>query len=232
MYGGNNHRPRFSKECRVLCLRESNMKKTVFFVLLCALIQGCTGLSQQIKATREGIAINYTVNKERFVDPKVRVLIVSTDERVDKEVIGDGAKPTVGTRFMGYIAFGVLYAAMPDQPTLKDQEDPARIFKTAMAERLSKNGVAITNDKEKAVIIDLLVRQFKIDFNFGKWSGEVGYVARVKKNGEIICESNIYEKANAFNLYGFGSGEKAINEAFNNAINKLDINSCFLKLQK
>ena len=197
------------------------------------LLSSCAGLSQQYKASTEGISVSYTVHKEQFINPKAKVFISSSDERLDKEVIGDGAKSSVGTRVLGYVAFGVIYAAMPDQPTFKDQQDPVRIFKTAMSERLSKNGIILTNDKENdAITIDLLVRQFKIDFNFGKWTGEVGYVARITKNGEIVCENNIYEKATAFNLYGFGSGEKAISEAFNKAIDRFDVNSCFSKLHK
>ena len=98
---------------------------------------------------------------------------------------------------------------------------------------LENFGIILTNDKENdAITIDLLVRQFKLDFNFGKWTGEVGYIARINKNGEIVCENNIYEKATAFNLYGFGSGEKAISEAFNKAIDRFDVNSCFSKLHK
>ncbi|HUU49407.1 MAG TPA: hypothetical protein VMW81_00405 [Nitrospinota bacterium] len=214
---------------RFLCV-PYNILLIIAFVTL---LSGCAGLSQQYRTSTEGISVNYTVNKERLIDPKAKVFISSSGERLDKEVIGDGAKPSVGTRVLGYVAFGVIYAAMPDQPTLKVQQNPIRIFKTAMTERLSKNGIVVTNNHENGVLIlDLLVRQFKLDFNFGKWTGEVGYIARVKKSGEIICESNIYEKATAFNLYGFGSGEKAISEAFNKAINRLDVNSCFSKFQK
>ena len=197
------------------------------------LLSSCAGLSQQYKASTEGISVSYTVHKEQFVNPKAKVFISSSDERLDKEVVGDGAKSAVGPRVLGYVAFGVIYAAMPEQPTFKDHQDPIRIFKTAMSERLSRNGIILTNDKENdAITIDLLVRQFKLDFNFGKWTGEVGYVARINKNGEIVYENNIYEKATAFNLYGFGSGEKAISEAFNKAIDRFDVNSCFSKLHK
>lgn len=197
------------------------------------LLSSCAGLSQQYKASTEEISVSYTVHKEQFINPKAKVFISSSDERLNKEVVGDGAKSSVGTRVLGYVAFSVIYAAMPDQPTFKDQQDPVRIFKTAMSERLSKNGIILANDKENdAITIDLLVRQFKLDFNFGKWTGEVGYIARINKNGEIVCENNIYEKATAFNLYGFGSGEKAISEAFNKAIDKFDVNSCFSKLHK
>jgi len=197
------------------------------------LLSSCAGLSQQYKASTEGISINYTVKKEQFISPKEKVVISSRDERLDKDVIGDGAKSSAGTRVLGYVAFGVIYAVVPDQPTLKKQQDPIQIFKTATAERLSYNGIAVTDDNDgTALAVDLLVRKFKLDFNLGTWTGEVGYVARIQKSGEVVCQKVIYEKVTAFNLYGFGSGERAITEAFNNAINKLDINGCFSKMLK
>jgi len=198
-----------------------------------ALLSGCAGLSQQYRASTEGISVNYTVKKEQIANPNANIFVSSNDERLEKDFVGEGAKSSVGSRVLGYVAFGVVYAAFPDQPTLKDQQDPIRIFKTAMTERLSKNGISVAEGIDNnGLTLDLLVRQFKIDFNFGKWTGEVGYVAKIKKNGEVVCQDNIYEKATAFNLYGFGSGEKALNEAFSKAIDRLDANACFSKLQK
>lgn len=214
---------------RFLCVPNSFLLVIAFDTLL----SGCAGLFHQYRASTEGMSVSYTVNKEQFINPKAKVFISSSDERLDKEIFGDGAKPSAGTRALGFVFFGVYYAPalLFDQPTLKDQQDPIRIFKTATSERLSKNGITVTNDKDNDVlVVDLLVRQFKLDFSFGKWIGEVGYVDRVKKNGEIVCQNEIYEKATAFNFYGFGSGEKAINEAFGKAIDRLDINSCFSKL--
>jgi hypothetical protein len=218
-------------------LWEAKMKNSLYVfysalvvIIFTVLLSGCAGLSRQYRASNEGISVNYTVKKEQFVDPKAKVFVSSSDERPDKEIIGDGAKPSVGSRVLGYVTFGVFYAAMPDQPTLAAQQDPVQIFKTAMIERLVKNGIIVTSDTENSALsLDLAVRQFKLDFNSGKWTGEVGYVARMKKGGKIICENNVYEKATAFNLYGFGSGEEAISEAFNKAIDRLDVNSCFLK---
>lgn len=203
-------------------------------VIITSLFFGCAGFSQQYKATTEGTTINYVVNKEDLVNPNTKVFVMSTDERIDKEVIGESAKPTVGKRLLGYLVFGVFNAAFPDQPpTLRNQEDPIRIFKTAMTERFSRNGVVIVNNKEDdSIIMDLLVRAFKLDFDSGNWVGEVAYVAKVIRREEIISEVTVHKKAKTFNLYGFGSGEKALNEAFNKAINDLDINSCFSKLPK
>jgi hypothetical protein len=49
-------------------------------------------------------------------------------------------------------------------------------------------------------------------------------VDRVGRSGEVICQDAIYQKATAFNLYGFGSGEEPLNEAFSKAIDGFDIN--------
>ena len=206
--------------------------RQMLVILSCVFLSGCAGLSNQYRASTEGISINYTVKKEQLINPKGKVTISSSDERLDKEIVGDGAKSTGGKKVLGYVLFGVLYAAVPDQPTFQDKQDPAQVTKTAMTERLSKNGITVINDEDsETLVVDLAVRQFKLDFNFGKWTGEVGYIAKVNKNGKVVCQEDIYEKATAFNLYGFGSGEKALNEAFGKAIDSLDINNCFSKAQ-
>jgi hypothetical protein len=196
-------------------------------------LPGCSGLAQRHRATRDGISIEYTVRAERLVAPKHRVAVSAIDERLDRGIIGDGAKPNWGTHAMGLIAFGVVYAAMAAEPSVNCTQGPTEMFKTALENRLSKNGVAVANDLDGAqtdtVRIALLVRQLKIDFNFGTWSGEVGYFARITDSGKVICEDEIYEHATAFNWYGFGSGERAISEAFTKAIDRLDINGCFAK---
>jgi hypothetical protein len=197
-------------------------------LILCLVMSGCSGLSRQYRATTEGMAVNYIIQNESMVRPKESINIVLVDERIDKDLIGDGAKSSVGNRFLGYLAFGVFYAAVPDQPTFLGKEDPVKVFKTAMAERLSKNGVGISNDKdENQLMLELLVRRFKLDFNFGKWIAEAGYVAKLKGRSGVLCEKEVFEKISKFNMYGYGSGEEAINEVFNKAINNFDANSCF-----
>ena len=207
--------------------------RRILSILFCVFLSGCAGLSNQYRASTQGISINYTVKKEQLISPQGKVTISSSDDRLDKEIVGDGAKSNVGTKVLGYVCFGVLYAAVPDQPTFQDKQDPVQVIKTAMTERLSKNGISVVSDEDsKTLVVDLAVREFKLDFNFGKWTGEVGYVAKVKRNGAVVCQDNVYEKATAFNLYGFGSGEKALNEAFGKAVDGLDINSCFSKAQQ
>jgi hypothetical protein len=205
--------------------------RLLLVVCIIFLLIGCAGLSKQYRATTEGIAINYVVTEEKIVKPKAKIFITVTDGRADKEVIGDGAKPTVGSKFMGYFALGILYAAVPDQPRFQSREDSITIFRTAMSERLAKNGIIVTDKNEEgAVMVDLLIKAFKLDFSFGSWMGDAGYQANVHLGDQVICEKTVGEKSKVFNMWGYGSGEKAINEVFSKAINGLDVNDCFSKL--
>jgi len=203
------------------------LSRKIVIIFGIALLAGCSGLSRQYRASTEGMSLKYIVKKEHLLNTPRPLNVLASDERIDKELIGDGAKSTVGNKFIGYLAFGVFYAAAPDQPTFQDKQDPIKVFKSAMEERLKNNGINISNDVKSPIILELSVRRFKLDFNFGKWIAEAGYVARAKNNGVIICEKEIFEKTTKFNVYGYGSGEEAFNEAFNKAINALDVNACF-----
>jgi hypothetical protein len=101
-----------------------------------------------------------------------------------------------------------------------------------MEERLKNNGIILSSGSKSSVVLELSVRRFKLDFNFGKWIAEAGYVARSKNNGVVLCEKEIFEKTTKFNVYGYGSGEEAINDAFNKAINAFDVNACFSEFKK
>ena len=194
-------------------------------IALITLLASCAGRSTDINPSFEQISescdrtyplwffpisVSYAVKKEDFINPEARVFISVIDERLDKS----------------------MSCGRNEHP-----EDPMRIFKTAMAERLSKNGIIVTSDNENdASAIDLLVRQFNVHWTdagaIAWFTGEVGYVARIKKNGEFVCEYSIYEKARVLNWDGVRSAAKALNEAFNKAIDRLEVSSCFSKLQK
>jgi hypothetical protein len=59
-----------------------NILLVIAFAILSS---GCAGLSQQYSASTEGISVNYTVKKEQLISPNEKVVISSSDERLDKE---------------------------------------------------------------------------------------------------------------------------------------------------
>ena len=205
------------------CLTHSCLLISIF---LC----GCSGLTRQYHATSEGMSLDYVVQKEQEIVLKQPINVTLHDDRSNKDFIGDGAKSTVGDKFLGYFAFGVLYATAPDSPTLKNKEDPATVFKTAIIKRLNNVGVSTLDDVSTKIVLDITVKRFELDFSFGIWISEAAYTASFKKDGQVFCRKEIAEKSKHFNLYGYGSGEETANDAFNKSINALDLKECLSRV--
>ena len=205
------------------------MKRLRFINLLClpiltVYLLGCSGLSRQMKASTEGMKIEYHVRKQEIKRPDLPIIVDVIDDRIVKEVVGDGAKSSVGERFAGYFAFGILFAFSPNEPIIQDKENMRDMFYKSFYQRFLNNGIKISkNQTLKHLMLKVYIRSFRLDFRLGKWIGEVGYVAKLIKDNELICEQVVNEKVKKINLYGYGSGEEAISKAFNKAINKLNL---------
>ena len=203
-------------------------RKLIGLVLVTSTSASCTGLSQQFHATYGGINIEYRVQKGRLKFPDAKVHVTVVDDRVDKEILGQGARSSFGSRVLGYLGFGLVYATVPGEPDFRGRMDMVEMFQKAFEERLRVNGVAIVPERGKADLeLEVSVRHFRLDFHFSKWLGEVGLVARLRDKSAILCEETIHETARKFNVWGYGSGEGAISEAFNKAINEVSFVRCF-----
>lgn len=195
----------------------------VLFFLIISGLPGCAGLSQQYRASTQGIKIDYDVKKEATIDLLHSVSIKTLDTRNVGYVIGYGARNTAGNRLIGKIAFGAFYDFLPTNPFIKRDINPVSAFKVAMEERLKANGVKLERPKPTTINIELEIKRILLDFKSATWVADISYMARVKFKNKIICEQNITERETAFNLWGFGSGEEALNSAFNKAINKFNL---------
>ncbi len=192
---------------------------------------GCAGFSQQLQATTTGIKIEYKVPQETLPVPHAPVRVVIKDDRLDSEVLGVGARSTVGSRVLGLFAFGVVSLVVPSEPSFQ-QTDLVGMFQKAFEERLKSNGVEITRDSAaNKITLEVVLRDFRLDFNFGKWIGEAGYVITMKEDSKVICEDRISEKVVRFNVWGYGSGEAALSEAFAKAVNRANLNGCLSRLK-
>jgi len=110
--------------------------------------------------------------------------------------------------------------------------DLVGMFQRAFEERFSANGVPVVRAAtEEGVVFEVLVRHFRLDFNFGQWIGEAGYVLRMEEGGKLLCEDSISEKVAKFNIFGYGSGEQAISEVFSKAVNRANLNICLSRLE-
>ncbi|MBI3292175.1 MAG: hypothetical protein HYZ73_05125 [Elusimicrobia bacterium] len=170
------------------------------------------------------------------------------DERLDREFLGPGVRTTFGARLLGVFAFGLISFAVPGEPTFQET-DLVGIFQKAFEERFRANGVPVASGstgenfyQQHAVVegggssdpvtLEVLVRHLMLDFNFGKWIGEAGYVLRMKKGQELLCEDSISERVTRMNVWGFGSGERVISEAFAKAVNRANLSACLSRLEE
>ncbi len=192
---------------------------------------GCAGLSQQIRASTSGIAIKYKVPQESLPIPNTPIGISVLDERLDNEVIGPGARNSFGKKALGYLSFGLTFMPFSGDPSFQET-DLVGIFKRAFEGRLRLNGVRVAENPAQAdVVLEIHVRNVRLDFNFGQWWGEVGYVLQMKKGKELVGEDRINKKVSKFNMWGYGSGEAAISEAFSTAVNEANLSGLLSRLK-
>ena len=117
-------------------------------------VTGCSGFARQAKATTQGLQVNYEVRKEEFGGFRGPMQIRVVDTRRDKEIVGSGAKPTVGHHVLGYIVLGVAYApahALTGQgPRVTEESELPETVRRAFVERFSTNGVLVTHAGDAA----------------------------------------------------------------------------------
>ena len=217
-------------------MRQSTTRTTqivgVLGVLALAwLLAGCTGFSQQFRATTSGIKIEYKVPRETLPVSNSPVRVLIKDERLDSEFLGNGARATFGSRVLGFFSFGLVSFAIPGEPSFQ-QTDLVGMFQRAFEERLNTNGIPLTKDSGKdGVVLEILVRNFRLDFNFGKWIGEAGYVMSMKQNSILLCEDRVSEEVAKFNTFGYGTGEAALSEVFGKAVNRANLSECLSRIE-
>ena len=201
-------------------------------VSACFMFSGCAGFSRQLRASTSGIAIQYEVPKESLptLDSTIGVLI--KDERLDNELIGAGARNSFGKKVLGYLTFGLTFMPFSGDPSFQET-DLAGLFQKAFYGRLGLNGVKIVENAAQAdAVLEISLRNVRLDFNFGKWWGEVGYVLQLKKGTELIGEDRVSKKVSKFNMWGYGSGETAISEAFSSAVNESNLSGLLSRLRE
>jgi len=212
----------------------------VGMALLVLTATACAQLAEQRRATADGISITYVPASEQLASLAGAIYIRPIDGRMDKDVIGQGARPNIGQEVPGYILMGpvgyplwksgvsgLVGAGAFESPRVRNDDDIAGMFKAAMAERLHKGGAIVTDDELAApVLLDLSVQEFKLDFESATWRGHVSYVATVTSSGNAVCQRTIDETAKVINWSGYGSAQKALNTAFSAAINKMDLLNC------
>ncbi len=194
-------------------------------MMICVTLSGCAS---------EGLKVSYEVRKEEFGGLHSPMQIRVVDTRADKEIVGPGAKPTIGQHVLGYLFFSVAYAPIHalnrNGPQVPEEAELPETVRRAFVERFSTNGVLITDAGDVApVLLEIELNKFLLDFSFGTWTAEAGYRATLTENGAVLCSQAVEEKRTKHNLWGYSSGEAALSDVFNAAVNAFTPTACTRK---
>jgi uncharacterized lipoprotein YajG len=154
------------------------------------------------------------------------VRVVSLDGRADYEKdMAQAAKPTKGQEALGILAFGAIYPLFPDVEQSQTFEF-VDAFRKALSERLTREGFNIMNSETDDVdTLEMTVSKIMLSFQSGNWHGAINYCANAYRNGTVIYSQQISEYSKKYNLWGTGSGQDAIDEAFTQAIMRFDVDA-------
>lgn len=198
----------------------------IMLIALCS----CSSFSNQVRATREGIKIDYEPKEDIFLDSKDTYSAVIYDERFNKAIARDGALgiglPHVTNLLIGGAMYPLMLALAPDLKMQDNDYQVGSIYKIAVLSRLSKNHIKVSTDNNYDVLVELFLRELSLDFNGPYWNGESSFVVKIRKGDKYLCEGNIQEKAKLFNMWGLGTAQRALNDAFAKSIDAIDFNNC------
>lgn len=113
------------------------------------------------------------------------------DTRADKEIVGPGAKPTIGQHVLGYLFFSVAYAPIHalnrNGPQVPEEAELPETVRRAFVERFSTNGVLITDAGDVApVLLEIELNKFLLDFSSGLGPPKL-VTGRRSQRTELCC---------------------------------------------
>ncbi len=201
---------------------------------------GCTKLVKQAKVTREGISLTYVAKEEPTLAAFQRVTVIAHDRRPNAAVAEDWGESGQKDETKGYLLLGVggyllykysarvvLGPGVDQEPTLREGEPVADLFRVALSERLRSNGATVIEDAgAPELTIELFVSQFSVSFSERRWHGVAGYSVRVRSRRQELCWKEVEKKSVKYNWYGFLTAQEALNEAFSDAIDAPDLVAC------
>lgn len=176
-------------------------------------------------AVKSYIKVNYMLPLPSDDLKGKTVFIKVMDVRSDKTIFGEKAK-TEFKNFTGLFSFSLDMGKK--KSFVVGAFDVPSLFKEAFSRRLSKAGVEVLNDQEKAEsIFAIALQNFVLDLVDRKWVAEISYEARLTKDDNLLVKESISGKAERTKIFRQKDAEKVLSEIFTDVINKLDIQKLF-----
>ena len=128
--------------------------------------------------------------------------------------------------------FSDVYALTVSRPgrgsELKGAYPLAPLFTEILRYRLEDSGVKVVPSGANAdAELNLVLKEFQLDFGDRKWSASVAYETRLLKNGTLLSMQAVKGNAERVMFMKKADAEKVIGELVSDAINQMDLTGLF-----
>jgi hypothetical protein len=154
-----------------------------------------------------------------------KVFLGFQDERVSKDILGEGAKKDF-KKFSGNISFSLV----------REQGAGFRIgvydvpsfFGEVFKRRLENVGLEVLPEKKEGEIeLVIVLKDFLLDLISREWVATVGYEAKLVRDEEVLSTHLITGKAERIKWVGRGQADTVMGDIFSDMVNKLDVSRLF-----
>lgn len=142
------------------------------------------------------------------------------DDRSSRESFGPGARREFGGPDAS-ISLTISRGGGEGQ-TLGIYEVPA-LMREAFGRRLQQAGVRVLPDRRPGELeISFQLKTFHLDLVDRKWLFEMGYDARLLREGKVLTTQSIHGKGERLRIFGTKQAEDLLTEVFTDALNQFD----------
>ena len=153
------------------------------------------------------------------------VKFVLIDQRQTKEFLRPGAKREL-RHFSNNISFAV---AKYNEPGFKiGPLAPLDAVEQAFKRRLEAEGIVLASKVGRSVPeLEIVLKDFSLDFSERKWVASMSYEARLKVNGQVRATQSISSSAERYKVVRKKGADMAVGDIFTDTVNRLDLVKLF-----
>jgi hypothetical protein len=177
-------------------------------------------------APKQLLRIHYILPEKSDSLDGIEVSLSYKDSRENRALLGNGAAGALKD-FSGN--FALVVAHQNETEKLLGAFDLASMFMEVFKQRLQNTGIAVFENKNLEIGIELALKEFVLDLDSNRWVVRISYQTTLLKAGEVIESETVSGTAERFKVVGTREAEKVISDLLTDMTNKLDIEQLLRK---
>lgn len=157
------------------------------------------------------------------------VSLAVTDVRKNETFLSKNAKKSLKD-FKG--TFSLVVMREDGSGNLVGAYDLNSLLNETFKQRLKNTGLQVTGTEDMTVpLLEIQLKEFKLDLVERKWIVSMNYQAILKKNGNLLASQSVNGSAERLKVMGKSDAENIMGELLTDMVNKLDLVKLFQQVQ-